>query len=66
MDKELLEELFAKALATLIEQNGGSMEQALDDIGVQDERDRKPIKEWFGWEEETDEQTWRRQLLCVS
>ena len=52
MDKELLEELFAKALATLIEQNGGSMEQALDDIGVQDERDRKPIKEWFGWEEE--------------
>jgi len=54
MDKELLEELFAKALATLIEQNGGSMETALDDLGVQDERDRKPIKEWFGWDDEQD------------
>ena len=54
MSKELLEELFAKALATLIEQNGGSMEQALDDLGVQDERDRKPIKEWFGWDDEED------------
>lgn len=52
MSKELLEELLGQALATLIEQNGGSMEQALDDMGVQDERDRKPIKEWFGWDEE--------------
>lgn len=52
MDKELLEELFAKALATLIEKDGGSMEQALDDMGVQDERDRQPIKDWFGWENE--------------
>lgn len=52
MEKDLLEELLGQALNALIEHNGGSMEQALDDMGVQDERDRKPIKEWFGWEEE--------------
>jgi len=52
MDNELLEELLARALSALIERNGGSIEAALDDMGVQDERDREPIKLWFGWENE--------------
>lgn len=52
--KQDFEELFSKALATLIEQNGGSIETALDDMGIQDERDREPIKEWFGWDKDED------------
>ena len=55
MNKELLEDLLCHAIDALLVHNGGSMEATLDDMGVQDERDRKPIKEWFGWEEETDE-----------
>lgn len=52
MSKELLEKLLGQALNALIEQNGGSMEQALDDMRVRNERDRKSIKEWLGWDEE--------------
>lgn len=52
MKKELLEVLLGKALTALIEQNGGSMEQALDDMKIVSKKDRKAIKKWFGWEEE--------------
>ena len=55
MDKELLEELLSHAIEALIESNGGSIEQALDDMGVQEERDRQEIKDWFGWDEEEED-----------
>lgn len=52
MNKLKFKELFSKALSALIESNGGSMEQALDDMKITSEEDRKAIKIWFGWEEE--------------
>lgn len=55
MNKELLEELLGKALCVLIEHNDGSIEEALDDMGVDDYRDRDSVKEWYGWEADLDE-----------
>ena len=44
------ENLFAKTLAALIEEQGGSIEAALDLI-VYDKKEREEIKKWFGWKE---------------
>ena len=47
------EELFGACLSALIEQHGGSMEAALDDITYTNEEEkRNAIKNWFGWETE--------------
>ena len=48
----VLEIMLSKSLTALIEKNNGSMEQALDDMNVRDEKTRQEIKEWYGWEEE--------------
>ena len=44
------EDLAVQAINTLIEQNGGSLETALDDMKEFDEEKRKAIKEWFNWD----------------
>lgn len=54
MKKAVLDELFAKALSALIDHNNGSMEDALDDMGVDTEEERDIIKDWYGWEDEED------------
>ena len=45
-------ELFGDALFCLIEHCMGSMDEALDCLNIRDEKKRKAIKEWYGWEEE--------------
>ena len=52
MTTQKLENLTSKCLAALIEQCGGSMEEALDCAKVVKETERQEIKNWFGWEEE--------------
>lgn len=46
------DELFIKALGALIDYNGGSLEQALDDMHIQENYLRKQIKEFIGWDDE--------------
>ena len=48
--------LFSTALANEIDAVGGSIETALDDLGIYNEATRQAIKEWFGWEEADDEE----------
>lgn len=55
MKKQQLEDLLVQALTTLLENNGGSMEETLDDLRVFDEDLRCEIKNWYGWEN-TDEE----------
>lgn len=45
-------ELFSSAMNALIDHNGGSLEEAMDDMGIRDERLRTEIKNYFDWEEE--------------
>lgn len=54
MDKQGLEGFFSRALTALIEHNGGSMEQALDDMKITNIYDRKSIKGFYGWDEDED------------
>ena len=42
--------LFSNALTGLIERNGGSIEEALDYLGVDEDMDRAVIKDWYGWD----------------
>lgn len=42
--------LFSNALTGLIENNGGSIEEALDYLGVDEDIDRAVIKDWYGWD----------------
>ena len=49
-------ELFEKAIYALIESNGGSLEQALDDMHVKDEDTRKAITDELDWNDEVDEE----------
>ena len=51
MSKLDFENLFSQALGALVDENGGSLESALDELSVSDE-ERVAIKNWFGWEEE--------------
>ena len=51
MTKALTEQLLVLAIGSMLDNNGGSMEQALDDIGIKNNAIRSEIKEWFGWEE---------------
>lgn len=51
MNKLDFENLFSQALGALVDENGGSLESALDELSVSDE-ERVVIKNWFGWEEE--------------
>ena len=51
MSKLDFENLFSQALGALVDENGGSLESALDELSVSDE-ERVTIKNWFGWEEE--------------
>lgn len=51
MKKLNFENLFSQALGALVDENGGSLESALDELSVSDE-ERVAIKNWFGWEEE--------------
>ena len=44
------------ALAAVIKHNNGSMEDALDDIGIKNKEERKKIKEWYGWDEDLPEE----------
>jgi len=51
------EELFGACLSALIEQHGGSMETALDDITyINEDEKREAIKDWFGWNDDEDEE----------
>ena len=45
------EELFGKALFTLIEYEGGSLEEALDDMHIWDKKLRKQIADYLEWDE---------------
>ena len=47
------ESLFADCLSGLVEECGGSIETALDQL-TYDEEERQAIKEWFGWDDEED------------
>ena len=49
MKKLNFEDLFGQALGALVDENGGSLEAALDEMDVSDE-ERVAIKNWFGWE----------------
>lgn len=49
------EVLFSKTLSALIEECGGSFEAALDLI-VYDKEERKQIKDWYGWEDTSEEE----------
>lgn len=46
------EQYFADALTALIRRNGGSIEEALDDMKIKDGPTRGSIKHWYGWDEE--------------
>ena len=53
MEKKLnYETLFYNALTFIIEYNGGSIEEALDYVGVKDEEERKQIRKEFNWDDE--------------
>ena len=49
------EQYFADALTALIRRNGGSIEEALDDIKIKDGPTRGSIKHWYGWDEDEGE-----------
>ena len=51
MKKAQLEELFGNALSALVCAEGGSLETALDDMGVSDQNTRDQIAKWFGWDD---------------
>lgn len=46
------EQYFADALTALIRRNGGSIEEALDNMKIKDGPTRGSIKHWYGWDEE--------------
>lgn len=46
------EKLFYKALYTVIEHNGGSLEESLDDIGITNSKERRTIKKMLDWDNE--------------
>jgi len=52
MDKDELYDLVLILLAGLIKDNSGSIEAALDSVGITDTEQRKKIKDLFGWKEE--------------
>lgn len=49
-------ELFEKAIYALIESNGGSLEQALDDMKITDEKTREAIADELDWYDEVDDE----------
>ena len=49
------EQYFADALTALIRRNGGSIEEALDDMKIKDGPTRGSIKHWYGWDEDEEE-----------
>ena len=50
------ENLFYKALNNLTDVNGGNLDSALYDMGIQFESETgKAIRKWFGWEDDQDE-----------
>lgn len=50
------EKLFEKALSETIDNNGGSLYDALYEFGIDyDSEEGQAIKEWFGWEEEPED-----------
>ena len=51
MKKAELENLAANALSALVAECGGSLEVALDEVGIRDPKQRQEIKDWFGWDE---------------
>lgn len=57
-EKELdFEVLFCKALTEVVEHNGGSLDSALYDMGIQFESETgKAIRDWYGWDDEYDEE----------
>ncbi len=48
------ESLFNTALTNEIENVGGSIEPALDTLGIYRDETRQAIKDWYGWEEDND------------
>lgn len=57
------EELFNKALQALIHCNGGSLEAAMDDMGIQDEKTREQIRDYLGWYD--DEEELKFELMVI-
>ena len=49
------EKLFISSIYALIEFNGGSLEQAMDDMGLRNKETRKQITEYLEWDEEDEE-----------
>ena len=45
------EALFAQCFSALIEDCNGSIEAAMDELGVYDD-ERPLLREWFGWDDE--------------
>ena len=50
------ESLFFRALSNMVNDNGGSIEEALDACGVFEEEDREFIKKEFNWDDEEEDE----------
>lgn len=44
-----IEDLLVSAISALLEKNGGSLEQALDDMGVKNQDQRNYLAVLFNW-----------------
>ena len=49
------EELFNLAIYALINHNGGSLEQAMDDMGIKNQKTRQKIAEYLEWYDDEDD-----------
>ena len=60
----LFAQLFIQTLSAMMNQNGGSIETAMDDAGIKDDETKELVKEAFDWEDdgeyddEDDENDW--------
>lgn len=52
MKKEQLENLLGASLSALVNECGGSLEEALDLMRIREPKLRQEIKVWFGWDNE--------------
>ena len=50
------ETMYSVALANEIDAVGGSIEQAMDNFGIYDNPTKEKVKEWFGWEDEPEDE----------
>ena len=51
----LFAELFIQTLSALIDNNGGSIESAMDEAGIEDDETRELVKEAFDWDDDSED-----------